>query len=117
MIQLMRAGAMAGALALGACAAFDTPHDYNRHRLSEITLPRADSGRADGVFFFDVTVSGEFPDGDPAAEAQRMKWLAEWLEQRRMCPAGHEVIGKRAFEYLEHNPAHRDLRYEVRCRG
>lgn len=117
------------ALSAAACAAFDTPADYNRHRLSEITLPR-DSGAAahgeqeeeqDGdertdVFYFDVTVTAEFPANSEAAEAARMKWLAEWIEQRHMCLNGHEVLRKRKFDFMEDNPARRDLRYEVRCR-
>jgi hypothetical protein len=108
-------------LVLGACTAFDTPDTYNRHRLSEITLPRDGSGtaaaEASDVFYFDVTVNGEFPDNNAAAEAERMKWLAEWLEQRHMCLTGHDVVKKRKFDYMEDNPARRDLRYEVRCRS
>ena len=72
----------------------------------------AGSARAD----FDVTVNGEFPDNNAAAEAERMKWLTEWLEQRHMCLTGHDVVKKRKFDYMEDNPARRDLRYEVRCR-
>lgn len=107
-------------LALTGCTAFDTPDTYNRHRLSDITLPRAPAGEAaDGstdIFFFDVTVTAEFPDNSAAAEAERMQWLEEWLEQRNMCASGHEIVKKRRFDYMEDNPARRDLRYEVRCR-
>ncbi len=108
-------------LALAGCTAFDTPDTYNRHRLSDITLPRDKSGvqAEDGggdIFFFDVTVTAEFPDNNATAEAERMKWLAEWLEQRHMCLTGHEIVKKREFDYMEDNPARRDLRYEVRCK-
>jgi hypothetical protein len=97
---------------LGACTAFDTPENYDRHRLSDITMPR-DGG---DNFFFDVSITAEFPDNDAAAEAVRMKWLAEWLEIRHMCPTSYEILKKRKFDYMEDNPAHRDLRYEARCK-
>lgn len=99
----------------GACTLFDKPHQYNRHRLSDITLPRDPDSK--DSFYFDVTVTAEFPDQDAQAEATRMQWLAEWLKQRHMCPQGHEIMRRRGFDFLEHNPAHRDLRYEVRCRS
>lgn len=100
---------------LAACAAFDTPDTYNRHRLSDITMPR--DAAAGDVFYFDVTVTAEFPDNSAAGEAERMKWLGEWLKQRNMCAEGHEVVRKRRFDYMEDNPARRDLRYEVRCKS
>jgi hypothetical protein len=111
-------GAMATVVLASACTAFDTPDTYNRHRLSEITLPRTGEGTQGGgdVFFFDVTVNAEFPDNDAAAEAERMKWLAEWLEFRHMCPTGYEILKKRKFDFMEDNPARRDLRYEARCK-
>lgn len=107
-------------LAVGGCTAFDTPDTYNRHRLSDITLPRANDGGASAgssdIFYFDVTVTGEFPEKSAAAEAERMKWLSEWLVQRTMCPTGYEIVKKRKFNYNEDNPARRDLRYEVMCK-
>lgn len=113
---IRRAATFLAVLALGGCTAFDTPDLYNRHRLSDITLPRDGAGgdRTD-IFFFDVTVTAEFPDNSATAEAERMEWLDEWLEQRNMCAKGHEVLKKRKFDYMEDNPARRDLRYEVRC--
>lgn len=111
-----------GVAALAGCTAFDTPDTYNRHRLSDITLPRDGSGSAaqgtsGDIFFFDVTVTAEFPDDNAAAEAERMDWLEEWLEQRHMCPSGYEILKKRKFDYMEDNPARRDLRYEARCKA
>lgn len=87
--------------------------DYDRHRLSEITLPH---DRGD-VFYFDAAVDSAFPADDAAAESVRMRWLDEWLKLRKMCPDGHEVLARRSFGFLEDNPARRDLRYEVRCRA
>lgn len=117
-----RAAACAAVLlAVGGCTAFDSPDTYNRHRLSDITLPRSNDGGASDtssdIFFFDVTVTGEFPDNNATAEAERMKWLSEWLVQRSMCPSGYEIVKKRRFTYNEDNPARRDLRYEVRCKA
>ncbi|MCC7257906.1 MAG: hypothetical protein IT486_06010 [Gammaproteobacteria bacterium] len=105
---------LALAATLAGCTAFDTPDTYNRHRLSDITLPR-DPAAASDIFYFDVTITAEFPDGSPDAEAERMRWLDEWLAQRNMCAAGREVVGKRRFDAMEDNPARRDMRYEVRC--
>lgn len=104
---------------MAGCTAFDTPDTYNRHRLSDITLPRDGSGAPTAnseIFFFDVTLTAEFPDNNATAEAERMEWLAGWMEQRTMCPAGFEVVKRRPFDYMEDNPARRDLRYEVRCK-
>lgn len=117
---LVPAAVLTWAVALTACTAFDTPNTYNRHRLSDVTLPREGSGMGtevdSDIFFFDVTVTGEFPDNNSTAEASRMEWLSDWLEQRHMCLTGHEVVKKRKFDYMEDNPARRDLRYEVRCK-
>ena len=41
----------AALLGAAGCTAFDTPEDYNRHRLSDITIPR----EGGDLFYFDVT--------------------------------------------------------------
>lgn len=107
-------GLMAGLLVamVAGCTALDDPTDYNRHRLTEITIPR---DRTD-IFFYDVTTDAAFPPDDPSAEAARMHWLDLWMNVRAMCPGGHEVVKRRPFDFLEDNPAHHDLRYEVRCK-
>jgi hypothetical protein len=108
-------------LTAGGCTAFDTPATYNRHRLSDIALPRSADGSAGetpgDIFYFDVTITPEFPDNNSTAEAERMRWLTDWLVQRNMCPTGYEIIKKRKFDYMEDNPARRDIRYEVRCKA
>ena len=98
-------------LALSGCAQMHESPDYIRHTYSQVSEP---FDRND-VFYFDVRFDPNYPDGDPAAEAVRMQWLSEWLEQRGMCPNGHEVVERREFDMLEHNPARYDIRYEVRC--
>ena len=95
-----------------ACAIFDDRTDYDRHRLTDLKVPR----EGGDVFYYDVSISGAFPADDPKAEEARMRWLDGWLKQRGMCANGHEVVRKRPFEYMEDNPAHRDLRYEVKCK-
>ncbi|MDP7418269.1 MAG: hypothetical protein QF483_00125, partial [Gammaproteobacteria bacterium] len=57
-----------------------------------------------------------YPDGDPVAERQRMEWLSGWLEQRKMCPDGYQILKRRPFGVLENNPARYDIRYEVKCK-
>ena len=109
----VKAAAWLAVLCLNACTAFVDPTDFNRHRYSDITIPR---DRTD-LFYFDVTTGAEFPAEDPEAEAERMKWLGGWMRQRQMCPSGHEVLKKRPFEFIEDNPARRDVRYEVRCKS
>ena len=96
---------------LASCAAMHESPDFERHRLSQLTIP---ADRND-VFFFDVTINTQYPPDDPAAEEQRMKWHTAWLDVRDMCPGGFEIVQRREFGFLEHNPARFDLRYEVKC--
>lgn len=103
---------MALAVMVCGCAAMDDPADFDRHRYTDIKIPPDNPD----VFYYDVTVSAEFPKDSPAAEAARNKWLTDWLKVRRMCPAGYEIVKIRPFAFEEDNAAHRDLRYEVRCK-
>ena len=98
---------------LGACIDIHKSADFERHRASQIVEPY---DRND-VMYFDVTFSAQFPENDPAAEATRMEWLEDWLEQRKICPEGYEIVTRRPFESLEYNPAHHDMRYEFTCRA
>lgn len=109
------AGAGLAALAvLASCAGvMEKSPDFDRHRHSQLSQPFD----RPGVLYFDVTFTPEFPADDPAAEQARLQWLGQWLEQRRLCAQGFEVPVRRAFDYLEDNPAHRDQRWEVRCRS
>ncbi len=97
---------------LVACTNIHESPDYERHRYSQLSEPF----ERNDVLYFDVTFDPNFPDGDPAAEAKRMEWLSGWLEQRNMCPDGYEILKRRPFEMLEHNPARYDIRYEVKCK-
>ena len=90
--------------------------DYDRHRMSRLVMPMDGVGSQD-TMVFEATISPTYPADDPAAEEQRMAWLASWLEVRKLCPAGYEILERRPFETLEYNPAHHDLRYELRCQS
>jgi hypothetical protein len=100
------------ALFATGCASMHESPDFQRHRLSQVVVP---SDKKD-LFYFDVSVTPEYPDDDPAAEETRLQWLEQWLDTRGMCSSGFEILKRRPFEFLEDNPARYDLRYEVRCR-
>jgi len=101
---------------LAGCSAMDSIHespDYYRHSLSQLSQP-LDGTTAD-FFWFDVKFSPEYPNNSEAAEAVRMQWLTTWLETRKACLNGFEILERREFDYSEHNPARYDLRYKVQC--
>lgn len=99
-------------LVLAGCASTDQHSDFDRHRYSQLVLPFD----RPGLIFFDVTYSTAWPAGDPAAEEERMRWLAGWLRARGGCAENFEVLRDRPFEWNEDNPRRHDRRYEVRCR-
>ncbi len=101
------------AMMLVGCIGMHESPDFERHRFSQLSEPFE---RKD-ILYFDVMFGPNFPDDDAVAEAKRMEWLASWLEQRKMCLAGHEIHQRRPFGMLEHNPARYDLRYEVKCKA
>lgn len=112
---LLRAGpvsAIAAILLLAACGGMEKSADFDRHRYSQLTIPRDRSG----LIYFDVRFPAEFPADDPAADAVRMHWLSAWLAARRLCPDGFDVAKRRPFEYLEDNPRGHQERWEVVCR-
>ncbi len=88
--------------------------DYERHRMSRLVMPIDGVGDQDSMIF-EASVSATYSADDPAAEEKRMEWLTSWLEIRKLCPYGFEITDRRSFEMLDYNPAHHDLRYEVRC--
>jgi hypothetical protein len=90
--------------------------DYDRHRMSRLVMPMDGVGSQD-TMIFEATISPTYPGDDPAAEEQRMAWLASWLEVRKLCPGGYEILDRRPFDTLDYNPAHHDLRYELRCKS
>ncbi len=97
---------------LVGCAGMHESPDFERHRFSQLSEPFERTG----ILHFDVTFGPNYPDDDAVAEAKRMEWLASWLEQRKMCLDGYEILQRRPFGMLEHNPARYDLRYEVKCK-
>ena len=103
---------LVGLTGIAGCANIHESEDFERHRASQIVIP-PDSN---DLFYFDAIFSPSYPDNDPAAEARRMEWLATWMETRKMCLDGHEVVNRRAFKFEESNPGRYDVRYEVRCK-
>ena len=101
------------ALVVASCASMHESKDFERHRNSQLEVPYD----RDDVFYFDASFTAQYPDDDGAAEAVRLEWLAQWLDQRSLCPDGFEVVTRRPFEFLEHNPARHDVRYEVKCKS
>ena len=94
-------------LGLAGCAS-DT--SFERHNLSRLWMSQ------DGKnLFFDATVSSRYPADNSVAEAARLEWMGEWLELRKFCPDGHQVVERRAIKDEEYNPMRHDLRYEVEC--
>ena len=114
MYETLRVVGVLFAIALGAaaCAAVESSTEFNRHRYTDITV----SANNKDIFYYDVTLSAEYPKDSPTAEAERQAWLSDWMKVRGMCEGGYEVLKVRPFDYLEDNPAHRDLRYEIRCK-
>ena len=101
-------------LALGGCTdAIEKSEDFDRHRFSGLTMPYD----RPGTIYFDVKFNADFPADSPEAEAVRMRWLAAWLKQRGLCPAGFDVTKRRPFDYLEDNPRGYQERWEVTCRA
>ena len=99
---------------LVGCSAMEALHespDYYRHSLSQLSTP-LDGG---DFYWFDVKLTAEYPDESEGAEAVRMNWLTAWLASRKACLNGYEIVERREFDYMEHNPARYDLRYKVRC--
>lgn len=90
--------------------------DYDRHRMSRLVMPMDGVGSQD-TMIFEATISPSLPSDDPSAEEQRMAWLDSWLEVRKLCPDGYEILDRRPFDTLDYNPAHHDLRYELRCKS
>lgn len=97
---------------LAACATMHQSPDFTRHRFSTLTIPHDNKD----LFFFDVMTNGQYPADDPVAENTRMEWLSAWLKARKMCPDGFEIIQRREFDFIEHNPGRYDFRYEVKCK-
>jgi len=98
-------------LVLAGCSQMHESQDYLRHTNSRLTAPLAGGD----FLWFDVKVTPELPLENEAAEQQRQIWLQSWLMQRGLCPAGYEILERRPFEFLEHNPARLDIRYKVQC--
>jgi hypothetical protein len=97
---------------VGCSKSIHDSKDFYRHSLSQLSVPR----EGGDYIWFDVKLTPEYPDNNPYAEDKRMEWLQGWLEVRKLCKNGYEILERREFEFLEHNPARYDLRYKVQCK-
>jgi len=109
--QILVVAAVLAAVLAGCAGTMDKSVDFDRHRYSRLVQPFDKPTE----IYFDVIFGADFPADDPAADQIRTVWLATWLKQRHLCPAGHEVLQRRPFDYLEDNPAGYQQRWEIRC--
>jgi hypothetical protein len=100
------------ALVVGCGSSIHDSKDFVRHSLSQLSKP---TGGGD-FMWFDVKLTPEYPNDNPIAEEKRMEWLQDWLEVRKLCANGYEILERRPFDFLEHNPGQYDLRYKVQCK-
>lgn len=113
-VQAHTVAALLLTLLLAGCGGMRSIHDspdFYRHSYSQLSKPL----EGGDFYWFDVKLTPEYPADSEAAEAVRMGWLSAWLETRKTCVNGYEIVEKRPFDFLEHNPAQYDLRYKVRC--
>lgn len=103
--------ALAAIALLPACAAMEGAQDFDRHRMSSIRVSEADPE----IYIFEAQISAEYPADNDMAEAVRMEWIKSWMEVRKFCPEGFEVVERRPFGKDEPNPYRSDLRYQLRC--
>jgi hypothetical protein len=99
------------ALITGCAGSLEKSVDFDRHRYSQLVQP-FDRPQ---LIYFDVNFGPDSPAEDPVADQNRVTWLEAWLRQRRLCPAGYDIVNRRPFAYLEDNPAGYQQRWEIRC--
>jgi len=102
---------LAVTILMAGCEQLHESADYERHTQSRISQPLSGGD----FYWFDVKLTPAMPLENETAEQQRQVWLQTWLQQRKLCPAGYEVLERRPFEFQEHNPERLDIRYKVRC--
>jgi len=100
------------AATLAGCALEERSRaDFERHNQSILR----DSYSDPGVLVFEAKAGSAMPADSTSAEATRMQWLDDWLAQRRLCPAGHEIVSRQVIAPGEPNFHDMNLRYLVRC--
>ena len=93
----------------GACRS--GPVSYDRHNLSRLWVPEGTD-----QIYFDAAITPQYPRDSATAEAARQAWMAEWMDLRKICNAGFDVVERREFTPEDDNPYLHDLRYVLRCR-
>lgn len=110
-----RRGVVAVALFFGlvACEALDEKGGYYRHSMSSFRESRTQPG----ILEFEVTTATRSAEEGTEAEAERIRWLEDWLKQTGACPAGYRIVSREPIDPGEVNPRGHDLRYRLRCSG
>jgi len=98
-------------VSLTSCAAMHESKDFVRHTNSTLVQARDGSN----ALYFQAKAGADYPEDDPESEALRISWLEGWLEQRKLCRSGYEIVERREFGFTEHNPQQMDLVYEIKC--
>ena len=112
MLKYVRAaGALWVCMVVAGCDSMHESPDFYRHSMSQLSVPRMGGD----FLWYDVKVSPEMPADNSQAEAQRIAWLEGWLQVRKLCLNGYEILERRPFDFLEDNPGRYDLRYKVQC--
>jgi hypothetical protein len=100
------------AATLAGCALEEKSRaDFERHNQSILR----DSYTDPGVLVFEAKAGSAMPADSKSAEATRMQWLDDWLAQRKLCAAGHEIISRQVIAPGEPNFHNMNLRYLLRC--
>lgn len=103
--------ALAGGCAGSGVARYVSGKDLqDRHSMSRL-YPATDGA----TLIFEASVSAEYPPDDPAAEAARERWIAQWLARRSLCPDGYEILDRAHLGAAADNPYGHHLRYRLRC--
>lgn len=80
---MMRFAAAAAALSLSACAAVDRPAMTEFEPLEN------------GRFRYEAATDAVYPADSPTAEAERMRWLEQYLADNAVCQDGYEITERK----------------------
>jgi len=86
--------------------------DFERHNYSILRESYQDAG----ALVFEAKAGAAFPTDSESAEAQRMRWLQDWLDRKGLCPGGFDILLRETIAVGQPNFHDMDLRYKVRCK-
>lgn len=82
----------------------------DRHSMSRLYISPSGSD-----IVFEASVGPDYPLDSAAAEAEREAWMSQWLDRKRMCQDGFEIMDRQEIGSAIDNPYQHDLRYTLRC--